>query len=100
MANCVHCMTRGSQEVRYDVKQRPYLVCMACGCRTFFRSKMAFRGATLIDRLVSLVPDDRELQRQIDSGLVDPYLAKLAAIVSGANTPAPAPAPVKAGAAA
>lgn len=91
MGNCTFCLSRGSQEVRYDKRGKPYLICNGCGARSFLRSRAAFRGPTLLSRLIDLIPDERELQRMVDAGIVDPTLKALAAIVSGA---APTPAPV------
>lgn len=45
---CVYCLEDDGMIVRLDKRNRPYMVCLACGARTFLRGRMSLRGPSLL----------------------------------------------------
>lgn len=50
--SCSLCLTDNSVRMRLDKRGRPYLVCGACGSRTFMPSAEALRGLVLLQPAV------------------------------------------------
>lgn len=40
---CVFCLSEGAGRIRIDKKSRPYVICHACGTRSFLHSPEALR---------------------------------------------------------
>jgi len=54
--SCVHCPAEDLARLRYDRKGRPYVVCMACGSRSFFHTREALTGTlSLAPQLATLL---------------------------------------------
>jgi len=53
--NCHCCYQLGIAELRWDKYGRPWVMCGACGARTFTRSPNALRGIYMTSRMVEAV---------------------------------------------
>jgi len=55
LLNCACCYQLGIAELRWDKYGRPWVMCGACGARTFTRTPNALKGIYMTSRMVESV---------------------------------------------
>ncbi len=89
---CLFCLQPESAHVRFDKRSNPYIVCDACGARTFLKNMRALRGFALFspiaqDVIERLRTDQGEHDRA--EKLIDLFLTAIRSKLDAASARAP-----------
>lgn len=88
--NCGLCYQMGTAELRWDKYGRPWVLCGACGARTFTRTPNALRGIYMTSRLVEAArrqveadPVERERRERDAEAFVQSVRAERSSLSNG-----------------
>jgi hypothetical protein len=89
---CQFCLQPESAHVRFDKRSNPYVVCDACGARTFLKNMRALRGFALVSPLTrDLIETLRKDQAAFDRAeqTTHAFLAGIRSKLDAASSRAP-----------
>ncbi len=87
---CFFCLSPIGAALCFDKRNKPYVRCTVCGCRTFLPNPMGLNGLALIppyvDGLIRQIQWDAEFARQKQQE-IDSFLAALQARTAARSQP-------------